>query len=312
MATNPNCDPSYECVYKYTAPDLSRFYTYDFSSLCASTDYFLKDEKEHEYYANICGTAQHICLPATWQNTYDFGVAVQFWGGTPQCDNANPGCKTHTGTQQCCTANCQVLGTGAPIWSLLDPTNPMTGGVKARFLGAAASDSDPFWCTFNPQTGSQYEREVHFNFNCDSGVDGVVADKALQNTTNDCRYQLEFRTSKACGGGSSSSGMSGGWVFIIILVVVAFIYVVGGMGYNYVTKQRLEFPNLAFWASFADLVRDGFLFVGHGFKKQGGSLASAGAYDDISGPPAGGASSAAYTAGGGGADKAADEPYTDL
>ena len=308
-SSNPNCDPTYECQYKYTTPDLSASYTFDFSSLCASTDFMLTDQAEHTYYANVCGTAAHNCLPATWSNTYEFGVAVQFWGATPACGNP-PACKDKQNTAKCCTADCQVLGTGAPMWSLLDPTNPTTGGVKARFLGAAASDSDPFWCTFNPSTGAQYEREVHFNFNCDESVDGITPLEAVQNSTNDCRYMLEFATSKACAGGSGSDGLSGGWIFIIILVCVAFVYIVGGMGYNYYTKQRLEFPNVELWATFADLVRDGFLFVGHGFKKQGGSLAGAGSYDDIAGPSNTGGAKASYTASG--TAGAGDEPYTDL
>ena len=158
----------------------------------------------------------------------------------------------------------------------------------------------------------QYEREVHFNFLCDPSVDGIEPVTAIQNSTNDCRYMLEFKTAAACsdGDGGGSGGLSGGWIFIIILIVVAFIYVVGGMAYGYVTKQRLEFPNMEFWASFGDMVRDGFLFVGHGFKKQGGSLAGAGAYDDITGPTAGGGAKASYTASGNAGD--ADEPYTDL
>ena len=49
-------------------------------------------------------------------------------------------------------------------------------------IGAAASDSDPFWCDFNPVTGSQYEREVVFNFLCDPEVDGVETLCARQNS----------------------------------------------------------------------------------------------------------------------------------
>ena len=92
-----------------------------------------------------------------------------------------------------------MLGTGAPEWFLMDPSNPKTGGVKAKFIGAAASDSDPFWCEFNPETGAQYPREVTYNFLCDPSVNGVQVVGASQNRTNDCRYTLEFKTSLACG-----------------------------------------------------------------------------------------------------------------
>jgi len=75
-----------------------------------------------------------------------------------------------------------------------------TGGVQALHIGAAASDSDPFWCDFNPATGSQYEWEVVFHFLCDPEVDGVETLCARQNSTNDCHYSVLFKTSKACAG----------------------------------------------------------------------------------------------------------------
>jgi len=65
VAVNPECDPSYECAYTYVESDLSDKYTFDFSTLCSSTDYVLTDAAEHTYYANICGTAKQNCLPGT-------------------------------------------------------------------------------------------------------------------------------------------------------------------------------------------------------------------------------------------------------
>ena len=72
-------------------------------------------------------------------------------------------------------------------------------------IGAAASDSDPFWCDFNPVTGSQYEREVVFHLLCDPEVKGVETLYARQNSTNDCRYSIAFKTSKACAGANHES-----------------------------------------------------------------------------------------------------------
>jgi len=86
-----------------------------------------------------------------------------------------------------------------PTFELMDPSNPKTGGVKAKFDGAVPSNSDPFWCTFNPATGTQYAREVTFKFLCDPSVNGVQVVGASQNRTNDCHYTLEFKTSRACG-----------------------------------------------------------------------------------------------------------------
>ena len=148
-----------------------------------------------------------MAVAVTWTNTYEYGVAIQTWGATPQCKSP-PSCKNKDGSAACCTADCQVLGSGAPAWSLIDTANPGTGGVQARFLGAAASDSDPFWCDFNPATGAQYEREVMFQFLCDPEVDGVEELYALQNATNDCRYSLAFKASKACAVANHKSFMA--------------------------------------------------------------------------------------------------------
>ena len=35
-----------------------------------------------------------------------------------------------------------MLGVGAPEWSLIDPSNPETGGVRAHFTGIPASACD--------------------------------------------------------------------------------------------------------------------------------------------------------------------------
>ena len=144
--------------------------------------------------------AHRRAFAAEWTNTYEYGVAIQTWGATPPCQTP-PSCKNHNGSAACCTADCQVLGTGAPKWSLIDPANPATGGVQARYR-AGASKSGPFVCKFNPATGTQYEREVTFRFLCDPEVKGVETLSALQNATDDCRYSLLFKTSKACAGDS--------------------------------------------------------------------------------------------------------------
>ena len=137
------------------------------------------------------------CVTATWENTYEYGVTIQTWGATPPCKSP-PSCENKDGSAACCTADCQVLGAGSPIWSLIDPANPSTGGVRARYLGVIASDSNPFWCTFNPATGAQYRRLVDFLFMCDPAVDGAVPYYAKQNASIDCHYEVAFKTSQAC------------------------------------------------------------------------------------------------------------------
>lgn len=149
------------------------------------------------YNFNICGKAQQNCLPSSWANTYEFGVAVQSWGKVPSC--TPPGCTDPTtGAAVCCTRDCQVLGTGEPFWSLEDPSNPETGGVMARFKGAAPSQSDPFWCDYNPQTGAQYEREVAMHFMCDPSAPAPVPAMVQANKTRSCKFEIYVRWSAAC------------------------------------------------------------------------------------------------------------------
>ena len=160
------------------------------SSLCAAGqgDYTFDDGLGHTYYANICGAAAKKCLPKGWVETYQFGVAVQTWGSVPACNLSDPTtlCLDHDGQiPTCCSEDCQVLGVGQPKYTLTDPTNPLAG-VNATFQGAPPDDDDPFWCPWNPQTGSQYPRTVTYSLQCDKSVSGALPLVAVQNKTEDC------------------------------------------------------------------------------------------------------------------------------
>ena len=145
---------------------------------------------------------------AGWNVENEYGVAVQTWGAVPSCSPAN--CTSLSGKRACCTADCQVLGVGAPTWSLVDSANPSTGGVRAKYDGTRPTADDPFWCTFDPATGSQHRRQVSYVFQCDPQAEKVVVVGAFQNTTVDCHYELVFRTAQAC---ATSAGMeSRSWV----------------------------------------------------------------------------------------------------
>ena len=58
------CNPSYRCGYTHTTPDGSKSYDFDFSSLCGGMDYAVDDAHGFTYFAQICGTAHHNCLPS--------------------------------------------------------------------------------------------------------------------------------------------------------------------------------------------------------------------------------------------------------
>lgn len=308
------CDQSYLCQYQFNDVSTNTAYNFDFSSLCDSNsgkDWVVNDEKGHTYSAKICGTAAQNCLPATWHNTYEYGVAVQTWGGPPAacppktCSQKNP---DGGSTPACCTKNCQVLGTGNPTWFLTDPSNPQTGGVTAKYKGAAPSDSDPYWCSFNPATGAQYEREAHFVFQCDPSVSSVNVVKAIQNSSNYCRYKILFGTQYACAA-TLNGGMSGGWVFILILFIGFIVYVVVGALITYSQERVWAFPNKEFWGNFFGLVSAGVAFVTGGCKKGG----SGGGYSDVgTGAPASGGGGDVASSGYQGSSTGASDTFTDL
>ncbi len=158
-----SCDPDYECQYTYVDANL-KLWEYDFSTLCAAGDYNITDQYNHTYFFNICGMSRFRCIP-TWRETYTVGVAVQVgvclhpgglrraavnvtalfdgvcvrlqtWGDPPTCNQSAKACQDPTTKQPiCCTANCEVLGVGIPLFKPIDPNNPFYGGVSITHSG---------------------------------------------------------------------------------------------------------------------------------------------------------------------------------
>ena len=133
---------------------------------------------------NICGTSNASCLPSGWVDTYQYGVAVQFWGTTPSC--ATPQCVDKaSNTPVCCTANCQVLGVGAPAFQLVDALN-QSSGVVMTFQQVPPVDADPFWCPYDPATNKQYNRSITYTMRCDQDAKGATAVKLATDDINTC------------------------------------------------------------------------------------------------------------------------------
>lgn len=100
----------------------------------------------------------------------------------------------HTG------AGSQVLAFGAPSWALLDPANPVSGGVRQTFYGETPPESDPY-CGFDPASGEPYGRVLRIEFQCAPAQEGAVLVRASVNTTSPCDVTLAFATSVACWAG---------------------------------------------------------------------------------------------------------------
>lgn len=327
----PLCEIEYDCEHTQLIDNV--LYYWDFRYVCKDTgseagDYHFNDGLGHDYYANICGTSAHKCLPESWVNNLERGVAIQYWGDEPACNKADP--STYKCMEKinevpaCCTKNCQVLGSGKPHITLEQPGQPELG-VKMTFTGETPPPDDPYWCPWNPATGGQYARTVHYHLLCAPEVNGAEPFMALQNITNECDYHLTFKSKWACGSKTpiapyrppkpASGKMSGGWIFVIIVLVLSVVYLGGGFLYTYHTERVWAPPNRQFWASVGQYTSDGVSFIGSGCKRTGGGgAAGAGPspYDEIGGSSGSGAGAAysgsSYNAG----SEAPKTAYTDL
>jgi hypothetical protein len=249
--------------------DGNKAFNFDFSPLCSSTDYVTQDDQGHTYYANVCKEAAQQCLPADcdnypycvpWQNTYMYGNAIQMWGQTPPAQPMDPSLNCHPYSQPTtnvpCTKACQVLGVGAPSWSLSNPADPSNSDVIGTWRGVPPTPQDPFYCPNDPVTGQPQARQVHFIFQCAAGVTGQIV-HAIQNVTEACHYRLYFKTQQAC----ISTGMSGGSAFLLFVFVTSTLYFVGGGLFNYLTKGAFEILHKTFWLGLPAQVLDGVYFL---------------------------------------------------
>jgi hypothetical protein len=134
------CFPDYECQFTYPDPSGHTFWSFDFSSLCnAMQDYAAVDAQNHTYYFNICGMSRFRCLPNGYK-PLQFGVVMQTWGSPPVCNTTNPACVDPiSGARMCCTADCEALGVGRPIYEPIDATNLKSGGIAVTQQGVYPS-----------------------------------------------------------------------------------------------------------------------------------------------------------------------------
>ena len=114
-------------------------------------------------------------------------------GNTSSCDCTDP----YDNSTRVCTAPCEVLGVGLPVWSLLDPTNPATGGVQLTYTGLSEG---LYACPTDPATGRPFLRTITYSIACDPsvGTDEFETDGVTEEGSN-CQYKLAVRTGAACG-----------------------------------------------------------------------------------------------------------------
>ena len=83
---------------------------------------------------------------------------------------------------------------------------------------------------------------------------------------------MPYDGSGAVGSGSvSGGGIGAGSIILILLCVAIVVYLVAGAVFNWkvrgATFAKEMIPNNQFWFALPLLVKDGVLFITHGFKK---------------------------------------------
>jgi hypothetical protein len=102
-----------------------------------------------------------------------------------------------TGLPECCTADCEVLGYGPPIFQLQDESNPTTGGLNIKHIVAPPSAGNPFPCTDN--NGKFISRQVTYKLMCDPNAPIFNPSATRAEEVATCNYEIELPTRYACG-----------------------------------------------------------------------------------------------------------------
>ena len=103
----------------------------------------------------------------------------------------------------------------------------------------------------------------------DTADPGFLYDVTESN--DDCNAIIYMYSVVGCAEVKSAGGLGAGGIILIILVVLVVAYFVGGAIYQWKFKEAKEpldfIIHRDFWFSIPGLVKDGALFVAHGFKK---------------------------------------------
>jgi len=227
-------------VCNYTASDTKakKSYFYDLSSLWheveMSDELYYRDGYGNIAYVNICGVTTTACNPVQ---------AV--------CER---------------TALRELVGFGSLHTQRIHAIN-LTGHSLAK--GVTVTYSEGSVCSTGGQRGQSVIHIV-----CGAGEPGVTE---MTTSADGCTLTLKIVAPAGCGvevpyvKPAGGSGASAGTVILILILVGAVLYVGVGCVVNWkfrgATTPREIFPNTEFWLALPALVKDGVLFIAHGFKK---------------------------------------------
>lgn len=185
------CDSEYECEFQSPMG-----YLYDIKSLCSDWPYSWPANAQPTdtvYSFQICGTSNKLCAPEGYRVEFNYASAMQFFGDLPL---AGVNCTDNFLNPVPCTRDCEVLGAGPPIISLLDSTNEAAGVKIAYYSIPNGNDGLGFSCPISNITGAPIERTFTINLQCDATATPYAIDTISE--VSPCTYVVSMRAAKGC------------------------------------------------------------------------------------------------------------------
>jgi len=235
------CTADNSCTWTYSKD--GETIHYDLSQLRRSTDY-IGEDVYFRYKMQFCGKtnaggdcgSNSIC--AYWKDDGSYHTSFGSFDGTP-----------------------------APVWSLLDPSNP-SAGVSLTYSNGRS------------QCAGRTER-AQINLKCDPNT--VPNGFTVSEDWTNCILNIQMPNKYGCPVNDSGSG--GGFsTFLILLFVIAGLYIGVGMFYNYKYNEKQGLaacPNVEFWQALPGHCTAGCQWTVEKVKGLTGRSAAAPTYDNI-------------------------------
>ena len=219
LASASVCFPEYQSIFLWTSDDRTLEVTFDLRSLCTVSSNGVggpdrsfivpmpppNQRFNWTVWYTFGGNNTKRCNP-TWGHYNSGGSFIQQWDTwRPSTDPQNiwAGKFTtdpETGKNVSVDAPCEIIAHSRPDFDLIDPSNPLTGGISLSYQGLPDSVADAFnQCPKDNRWGSNLPRTVTVLMMCDPN--GAVNDVTPVGwiEVSPCTYQFTVKSKAGCG-----------------------------------------------------------------------------------------------------------------